>query len=180
MQLRKPEIDNLGKFLEKNNDKTAIIAYVLVEWSCGQTTGKHMAFLLNKSIKVRILIWLNNVPTWLIKKKKLLCNPTLTFVCCDQSCPTLCDPMDFSPPVSSVCGIYQARILEQFAMSYSRGFPWPGGPTCLSWVSCIGKQIPYQCTTWKPMLTFSITKSSIFAQVSPFVVEGKGSMGFVS
>ena len=69
MQLRKPEIDNLGKFLEKNNDKTAIIAYVLVEWSCGQTTGKHMAFLLNKSIKVRILIWLNNVPTWLIKKK---------------------------------------------------------------------------------------------------------------
>lgn len=70
MQLRKPEIDNLGKSLEKNNDKTAIIVYVLVEWSCGQTTtGKHMAFLLNKSTKVRILIWLNNVPTWLIKKK---------------------------------------------------------------------------------------------------------------
>ena len=29
-----------------------------------------------------------------------------------QSCPTLCDPMDCSPPVSSVHGILQARILE--------------------------------------------------------------------
>ena len=29
-----------------------------------------------------------------------------------QSCPTLCDPMDCSPPVSSVLGILQARILE--------------------------------------------------------------------
>ena len=29
-----------------------------------------------------------------------------------QSCPALCDPMDCSPPGSSVCGIFQARILE--------------------------------------------------------------------
>ena len=29
-----------------------------------------------------------------------------------QSCPTLCDPMDCSPPASSVHGISQARILE--------------------------------------------------------------------
>ena len=29
-----------------------------------------------------------------------------------QSCPTLCDPMDHSPPGSSVHGIFQARILE--------------------------------------------------------------------
>ena len=29
-----------------------------------------------------------------------------------QSCPTLCDPIDCSPPGSSVCGILQARILE--------------------------------------------------------------------
>ena len=28
-----------------------------------------------------------------------------------QSCPTLCDPMDYSLPVSSICGISQARIL---------------------------------------------------------------------
>ena len=39
-----------------------------------------------------------------------------------QSCPTLCDPMDCSPPGSSVHGISQARILEWVAISFSRGF----------------------------------------------------------
>ena len=38
-----------------------------------------------------------------------------------QSCPTLCDPMDCSPPVSSVSGILQARMLERIAVPYSRG-----------------------------------------------------------
>ena len=33
-----------------------------------------------------------------------------------QSCPSLCDPMDCSPPGSSVCGILQARILEWVAI----------------------------------------------------------------
>ena len=37
-----------------------------------------------------------------------------------QSCPTLCDPKDCSPPVSSVCGILQARILEGVVISSSR------------------------------------------------------------
>ena len=35
-------------------------------------------------------------------------------------CPTLGDPMDYSPPGSSVHGIFQARILEWVAMSFSR------------------------------------------------------------
>ena len=34
-----------------------------------------------------------------------------------QSCPTLCDPMDCSPPGSSVCGIFQATVLEWAAIS---------------------------------------------------------------
>ena len=34
-----------------------------------------------------------------------------------QFCPTLCDPMDFSPPGSSVQGIFQARIMEGGAFS---------------------------------------------------------------
>ena len=38
-----------------------------------------------------------------------------------QLCPTLCDPLDCSLPVSSVHGILQARILEWVAMSSSRG-----------------------------------------------------------
>ena len=38
-----------------------------------------------------------------------------------QSCPTLCDPMDCSLPGSSVCGIFQARILEWVAFPFSSG-----------------------------------------------------------
>ena len=38
----------------------------------------------------------------------------------NQSCPTLCDPMDCSLPGSSVHGILQARILERVAISFSR------------------------------------------------------------
>ena len=38
-----------------------------------------------------------------------------------QSCPTLCDPIDGSPPGSPVPGILQARILEWVAISSSRG-----------------------------------------------------------
>ena len=36
-----------------------------------------------------------------------------------QSCPTLCNPIDGSPPASAVPGILQARILEWVAISFS-------------------------------------------------------------
>ena len=36
-----------------------------------------------------------------------------------QSCPTLCNPMDCSPPGSSVHGIFQARVLEWVAIAFS-------------------------------------------------------------
>ena len=42
-----------------------------------------------------------------------------------QSCPTLCDPMDCSLPGSSIHGIFQARILEWVAVSFSRGSSRP-------------------------------------------------------
>ena len=41
-----------------------------------------------------------------------------------HSCAALCDPMDCSPPGSSVHGILQARILEWVAISFSRGSLW--------------------------------------------------------
>ena len=52
-----------------------------------------------------------------------------------QSCLTLYDPMDCSPPVSSVHGILQARILEWVAILFSRGFSQPRDQTL---VSCTG------------------------------------------
>ena len=42
-----------------------------------------------------------------------------------QLCPTLCDPMDCSLPGSSVREIFQARILEWVAISFSRGSTKP-------------------------------------------------------
>ena len=51
-----------------------------------------------------------------------------------QSCPTLCDPMDCSLPGFSVHGIFQARVLEWVAISFSRGYSWPRDWTQ---VSCI-------------------------------------------
>ena len=49
-----------------------------------------------------------------------------------QSCPTLCDCMDCSPPGSSVHGIFQAWILEWVAVSFSRGSSWPRDRTRVS------------------------------------------------
>ena len=46
-----------------------------------------------------------------------------------QSCLTFCNPVDCSPPGSSVHGILQARILEWVVIPFSRGLPNPGiGP----------------------------------------------------
>ena len=41
-----------------------------------------------------------------------------------QSCPTLCDPIDGSPPGSPVSGILQARTLEWVAISFSNAWKW--------------------------------------------------------
>ena len=54
-----------------------------------------------------------------------------------QLCPALCNPMDWSPPGSSVHGIFQARILEWVAISSSRGSPLPKDWTHVSCISCV-------------------------------------------
>ena len=58
--------------------------------------------------------------------KSLFCPPEtiatllIDYVLVTQSSPTLCDPMDCSLPGSSVRGVFQARILEWIAISFSR------------------------------------------------------------
>ena len=52
-----------------------------------------------------------------------------------QSCPTLCDPMDCSLSGSSVHGIFQARVLECIAISFSRGSSLPRNRTRASCIT---------------------------------------------
>ena len=62
-----------------------------------------------------------------------------------QSCLTLCDPVDCSPPGSSVHVILQARILEWVAISFSRGWIFltqGSSPGLLRILHC--RQILYQ------------------------------------
>ena len=65
-------------------------------------------------------------------------------ICC-FTCPTLCDPMAYSPPGSSVHGILQRRILEWVAMPSFRGSSGPKDRIPVSSVSCIGRwgSLPY-------------------------------------
>ena len=57
-------------------------------------------------------------PTRLIRKTAAAATKSL------QLCPTLCDPIDGSPPGSPVPGILRARILEWVAISFSNAWKW--------------------------------------------------------
>ena len=86
-----------------------------------------------------------------------------------QLCLFLCDPLDCSPPGSSVHGSLQARILEWVTISISRGASWPRNWICVSWVSCIGRQILYHCTPWKlsPNAEFSPLATAVHSCFPP-------------
>ena len=58
-----------------------------------------------------------------------------------QSCLTLCNSTDCSPPGSSVPGILQARILEWVATFSSRGSSRPRDQTRISHISCTGRKV---------------------------------------
>ena len=78
-----------------------------------------------------------------------------------QSCLTLRDPMDCSPPGSSVHGTLPARILEWVAMPSSRGSSWPRDWTGIFYVSCTGGRVLHHwCHQGSPyllLLTFALS-----------------------
>ena len=76
-----------------------------------------------------------------------------------QSCQTLCDPTDCSPPGSSIHVILQAKILEWVDISFSRGSSWPrsfqtqvsrmAGKRFTLWAT---KEVAKSCPTrWEPI-----------------------------
>ena len=70
-----------------------------------------------------------------------------------------CDPMDYSPPGSSVYGILQARILEWVAICFSRGSSQHRDQMR---ISCVGRYVLYDCASREaPHHRMLITKNLV-------------------
>ena len=98
----------------------------------------------NSRVLTPLLSWAVAQDTyWGYRRDSLWVLEDICACVCPQSWPTLCDPMDCSPPGSSVHGIIQARILEEVAVSYSEGSSQPRDRTCVSSVSSFSRRILY-------------------------------------
>ena len=95
-----------------------------------------MSILLTVVILKEECLIPSEIKKWKLYFGFLTFSPPISFfnVKVTQSCPTLCDPMDFSLLGFSVHGIIQARILEWVAISFSGG---PSQPRDQTQVSCI-------------------------------------------
>ena len=97
-----------------------------------------------------------------------------------QSCLALCDPMDCSPPGSSVHGLLQARMLEWVAMPSSRGSSHPrdwiqvshiAGGFFTAWATreVTGARLLHLLPGWKQLL-FQETKMPIISRIKILLV----------
>ena len=101
------------------------------------------------------------------------------------SCPTLYNPVDCSLPGSSFHGIFQARILQWVAISFSMGSSWPKDWTHISCVSCIAGRFFHRWAIWEvnilTLITLAISLlpfmqcNMIIAVTSCHIYRGKGS-----
>ena len=89
---------------------------------------------------------------------------------CAQSCRTLCDAMDCSPPGFSVHGTPQSRILERVAIPFSRRSSRPRDRIWVSWVSCLGRRVLYHCTTCEAQEFMYDDDQIIFTNGPPWVL----------
>ena len=98
----------LKSLLQHHSSKASILqcsAFLIVQLSyLYMTTGKTIALTRR---------------TFVDKVMSLLLNMLSAAAKSLQSCPTLCDPIDGSPPGSSAHGIFQARVLEWIAIGFS-------------------------------------------------------------
>ena len=109
-----------------------------------------------RSWTLNVFMWVSGASCWEIldiekvENNRSAGHSCLTLACwcgvAAKSCLTFLQPMDCRPPVFSVHGISLVGTLEQIAISYSRGFPWPRDRTC---GSCIGRRILYHWAAWK-------------------------------
>ena len=84
-----------------------------------------------------------------------------------KPCLTLCDPVDCSPPGSSVHGISQAGILVWVAITSCRISSQPRDQTH---ISCICSHILYHWATWKPLFIYSRGTEKANFSICAFIV----------
>ena len=82
-----------------------------------------------------------------------------------QSCPTLCDPIDGSPPGSPIPGILQARTLEWLAISFSNAWNWKVKVRSLS-------RVRFFVTPWTAAYQTRLSKGFFQARVLKWVAIG--------
>ena len=74
-----------------------------------------------------------------------------------QPCLTLWNPLDCSPPGSSLHGIFQARLLEWVAIFSCRVYSWTRIWTCVFCITCIGRPVLYHYHHWGSSIYFNIS-----------------------
>ena len=136
----------LAKIIGERSILGNISSWIETSICIGMDVGPTLrhGFIIMESVSP-FLIWIYNQ----IKAKAYFGYPTLddtwyihiSMYVHALSCLTLWDPLDSSPPESSVQGIFQARILEWVAILSSRGSSQPRDWNCVSWVFRTGRWI---------------------------------------
>ena len=123
------------------------------DWESGGQTDSKCTVKWLCDLEVPELLWTSAFPPpmkWvMVVHQSIPRGAAVGSVRCAQSCLTLCDPVDCSPPGCSVHGDSQARILEWVAISSSRGSSPLRDWTCVSCVFCIGRRILCLCSLWE-------------------------------
>ena len=127
-----------GSSQTRNWTQVSIVGGFLTSW----VTKEGILYFTNPRVLPgflcrKVLTTSTTCATYLLPPLPLCKMCSLPCCCCclvAKSCLTLCDPMDCSPPGSSIHGILQARVLEWVAISFSRGSSRPleielGSPT---------------------------------------------------
>ena len=112
-----PSLQNQGSVLFSEHVVWVFgfLSLLLLMWCYASFLNCHTC---NPHLKIRILINAHFMELWALEEAVAAASKSL------QSCPTLCDPIDDSPPGSPVPGILQARTLEWVAISFSN--VWKG------------------------------------------------------
>ena len=118
--------------------------------------------VLGKYSDIHLIIWLNLDQALMNKREKkiLSCRHAKLL----QSCSTLCDPMDYSLPGSSVHGVLQAKYWSEVSCPLPRDLPHPGMETASPMSPALAGRFFTTSATSKYMYVWGCVYSSLYKQ----------------